>query len=162
MTKSVDTSLIKTDSLPTLDKAYANIRREIARRGIMTGASSSGTSPSKIESGLIAKHRSDFTSFRQETVDKSQLTCDHCGGYRHTKKECFKLIGYPYWLEESKQQKAAVKAPVTQTGGKAQVVTTLPQPMTTVQPEEAHDEKGQGMSFGLFWMSHSKLRNHHK
>ena len=72
------------------------------------------------------------------------------GGSRHSKEGCFKLIGYPDWWEELKQRKAAAKAPVTQTDGKAQVVTTLPQPMTTPQPEEAHDDRGQGMSSWAF------------
>ena len=57
-------NLLNQDPLPTLDKAFATIRREIVRRGIITGASSSRTSPSEIGSRLIAKHRSDFTSFR--------------------------------------------------------------------------------------------------
>ena len=45
----------------------------------------------------MVKRRSDYSSFRQETVDKSQLTFHHCGGSRHTKEGCFKLNGYPNW-----------------------------------------------------------------
>ena len=63
---------------------YATIRKEINRRGIMSDASSLGRILSKIESGHTVKHQSDCTSFRRETVDKSQLTCDHCGCSQHT------------------------------------------------------------------------------
>ncbi|KAK1367303.1 hypothetical protein POM88_042864 [Heracleum sosnowskyi] len=41
--------ILYQDPLPTLDAAYASIRREIARRGIMANDSSLGREPSKIE-----------------------------------------------------------------------------------------------------------------
>ena len=47
--------ILNQDPLPALDKAFATIRCEISHRGIMTSASSSGTSPSEIGSRLISK-----------------------------------------------------------------------------------------------------------
>nr|GFC98943.1 hypothetical protein [Tanacetum cinerariifolium] len=29
--------------------------------------------------------------------DKSHLKCEECGMNRHTKEQCFKIIGYPDW-----------------------------------------------------------------
>ena len=69
--------LLNQDPLPTVEKAYATIRREINRRGIMTDASSLEMIPSEIGSRLMVKHRSYYTSFQRETVDKSQLTSNH-------------------------------------------------------------------------------------
>ena len=75
--------------------AYATIRREISRRGIMIHASSSGKNPSEIESGLAVKHHRSDSSSRRDMEDMTHLKCSYCGGNRHTKEGCFKLIGYP-------------------------------------------------------------------
>ena len=44
--------LLNQEPLPTLEMAYAMIRRELARRGIMGTTSSPGTNPSEIGKGL--------------------------------------------------------------------------------------------------------------
>ena len=106
--------LLNQTPLPTLDMAYAAIRREIARRGIMIHVSSLGKNPSEIGSGLTA-HRSEKSSLRQEV----KKIASHCGGSRHTKDGCFKLIGYPDWWDDLQKRKAATKAPASRTGGKA-------------------------------------------
>ena len=49
--------LLHQEPLPSLDAAYATIRREITRRGIMGGDSSSGRGPSGIGSGVAVHHR---------------------------------------------------------------------------------------------------------
>ena len=36
--------------------------------------------------------------------DKSHLKCTHCGGTRHTKNECFKLVGYQEWWPDAKKK----------------------------------------------------------
>ncbi|XP_057523858.1 uncharacterized protein LOC130803672 [Amaranthus tricolor] len=92
--------LINQVPLPTLDMAYAAVRREISRRGIMVHTSSLGHNPSEIGCDLIAHHRS-----------------------RHTKDTCFKLVGYPDWWEDLQKKKAATKAPVHRAGGKALLST---------------------------------------
>ena len=87
--------LLNQEPLPTVETAYATIRREISRRGIMTHASSLGNNPSEIGSGLAVKHHRSNPSFRRDMEDKTYLKCSHCGGSRHTKEGCFKIIGYP-------------------------------------------------------------------
>ena len=89
---------------PNPHAAYATIRREITRRGIMGGDSSSGRAPSDIGSGLAVHIRSEKSSFRRD--DRSNLKCSHCGGTCHTEDGCFKLIEYPEWWEELRQRKS--------------------------------------------------------
>ena len=36
--------------------------------------------------------------------DKNHLRCTHCVGTRHTKSECFKLVGYPEWWPNAKKK----------------------------------------------------------
>ena len=102
--------LLNRDPLPTLDEAYATIRCEIALQGIMTVASSSGFFPSKIVQGLVMRHRSEMLSQRDidnSNRDKSHLRCSYCGGSKHTKEGCFKILRYPKWWDEHQQRKVA-------------------------------------------------------
>ena len=95
--------LLNQDTLPTLDVAYAMIRQDIARRGIMSHTSSSGLRPSEIGSAVVARNRLENSSFRRDMEDKSHLKCSHRGGSRHTKEGCLKLIDFPEWWEEHRQ-----------------------------------------------------------
>ena len=36
--------------------------------------------------------------------EKTHLKCTYCGGTRHTRNECFKLVGYPEWWPDSKKK----------------------------------------------------------
>ena len=95
--------LLNQVPLLTVKMAYAKIRRELTRRGIMGTISSLGTSPSEIGRGLPIKNRSEI-SFRRDDGDRSHLKCTHCGGTKHTRRGCFKLIENPEWWEEHKNR----------------------------------------------------------
>ena len=58
--------LLHQELFPTVEVAYATIRRELARRGIMVGAPSFGKHPSGIGCGLAAKNWSEKSSYRRE------------------------------------------------------------------------------------------------
>ncbi|VFQ62771.1 unnamed protein product [Cuscuta campestris] len=81
--------ILKTEPLPSIEEAYAQIRREAARKGIMKEEGpSSGESPSGIGGGLAATRAAIRSDFRQSSSriyeDKSQLKCTFCGGMKHT------------------------------------------------------------------------------
>ena len=97
--------ILNQDPLPTIEMAYAMIRRELARRGIMSTTSSLGGNPSEIGKGLAIRGRSE-ASLRRDNGDRTYLKCTHCGSSKHTKEGCFKLIGYPEWWEEHKLRRA--------------------------------------------------------
>ena len=142
--------LLNQDPLPTVEMAYATISCEISRRGIMNHTSSPGKIPSEIGNGLTFKRLSDV-SFRCDMEDKTHLRCSHCGGSRHTKEGCFKLIGFPEWWEEHRQRKAATKVQSTRTGGKAHMVTyglTIETPLTK-EPTPHEKNKGERNEEGI-------------
>ena len=116
--------LLYLEPLPTLDQAYSAIQCEISRRHNMGGVLSSGRCISEVGSGLAINHRSKNPSSRRD--DRSNLTCTHFGGSRHTREGCFKLIEYPEWWDEHKQRKTATKATISWTANKVNVVTALP------------------------------------
>ena len=147
--------LLNQDLLPTIEMAYAMIRRELARRGIMGTTSSLGTSPSEIGKGLAIKSRSK-TSFRHDNGDRTHLKCTHCGGTKHIKEGCFKLTGYPEWWEEHKHRRVATKATVSRTGGKAHLATEFSGNRQTPQEPtvDLHNLTGNASSKGKYTSSH--------
>ena len=112
-----------------MEAAYATIRWEIARRRIMNDVSSLGTGPLEIGSGLAMRNKA--LQRNREEEDRRILRCTHCGGSRHTKEGCFKLVGYPDWWDDLQKRKAATKAPARPTGDKA-YLTLADQPSSCV------------------------------
>jgi hypothetical protein len=41
--------------------------------------------------------------------EKAKLKCSHCGGTRHLKEGCFKIIGYPDWYHEKRAKQLGDK-----------------------------------------------------
>ena len=91
--------LLLLDPLPIVEEAYASIRRKVLRRGIMKMEPSSDLESPGSGGVFTAKGR----TYRQED-DKTHLKCSHCGGIRHTKNECFKLVGYSEWWPDTKKK----------------------------------------------------------
>lgn len=107
--------ILNKSPLPTVEEAYATIRREISRWDILARKPSLDSNSSRLGhglvtkgpslendssgSGFITKSRPPYKS-RREEENKTHLHCTHCGGNKHTKEECFKLIGFPDWWDE--------------------------------------------------------------
>ncbi|XP_074355379.1 uncharacterized protein LOC141695043 [Apium graveolens] len=97
--------ILRWDPLPTAEAAYAAVRKETAHQNILR----TGSSPSQgIAAGLITTEAegAGYATQRRPIVkssgiptrvDKSKLKCTHCGMVKHTKEQCFKLVGYPEW-----------------------------------------------------------------
>ncbi|CAO2827967.1 unnamed protein product [Amaranthus hypochondriacus] len=106
--------LLNTDPSPTIEIAYAAIRRELSRRGIMRleKPSSDIIEPSGIGSGFAARGQTERPSFRpnfRRDDEKAHLRCTHCGRARHTKEGCFQIVGYPKWWPEWKKKGRSIK-----------------------------------------------------
>nr|XP_043638230.1 uncharacterized protein LOC122609236 [Erigeron canadensis] len=103
--ESIKREILRIDPFPTAEAAYASVRKEAAHQNIL--GATTGESQC-IAAGLIAKESegSSFASRGYSRIntkkkpiqdDKSHLTCDECGMSRHTKDQCFEIIGYPDW-----------------------------------------------------------------
>ncbi|KAH6760951.1 hypothetical protein C2S51_017900 [Perilla frutescens var. frutescens] len=100
--------VLHLEPLPSVESAYATIRKEAARIRILRSATSEivdSPSSGDIGTGLLSKthgrgqRRSDYKPGKPP-IDKSKLHCSHCGMTKHTKETCFKLVGYPEWWED--------------------------------------------------------------
>ena len=114
---SIKREIMRGDPLPTPEGAYATIRKETAHQNILGRITEEGNgltavgSTMKEGSGLTVRSqrrtdRGQPGSFSK--IDKSKLKCGHCGMMKHTKEQCFKLVGYPeWWADGNKKGKAA-------------------------------------------------------
>ncbi|KAL3643909.1 hypothetical protein CASFOL_011841 [Castilleja foliolosa] len=108
---AVKRDLLKETPQPTVEMAYAALRREAARISIVNRPAAQDD----IGAGLVARNQKSHQkpansrpsqktgsiASNQNPTDKSTLKCDHCQKLGHTKKGCFELIGYPDWYEKN-------------------------------------------------------------
>ncbi|KAJ0589682.1 putative transcription factor interactor and regulator CCHC(Zn) family [Helianthus annuus] len=114
----VKREILRWDPLPSVEQAYAAVRKEMAHQGIL--GTISETSQSGVAAGLVAgeiteidgqglitkgQRRSDFTGKSSSRIDKSKLKCSHCDMRGHTKEQCFKIVGFPDWWSDNHKTK---------------------------------------------------------
>jgi len=102
--------LLMQEKTPSVEFAYATVRRETAQLQILkpTTSSEENTSLEEVGIGLTARNRppeqrqgwsypenSGRRPSQRDKEDKSHLHCTHCGMKKHTKETCFKIVGYP-------------------------------------------------------------------
>ncbi|KAJ0586726.1 hypothetical protein HanIR_Chr04g0155021 [Helianthus annuus] len=125
--------ILRWEPLPSAEAAYAAVRKETThqnifgttQQGVASGLNSTSDSSDSNGAGLISRGRRSDQKFNPSSsrVDKNKLKCDHCGMAKHTKEQCFKLVGYPeWWADGHKKGKdgkaaAAVSNPETGSGG---------------------------------------------
>ncbi|KAH6800686.1 hypothetical protein C2S52_001150 [Perilla frutescens var. hirtella] len=76
-------------------------------------------------------------SSSREKVDKRKLKCSDCGMSKHTKKTCFRLVGYPEWWEDNHK-------PPKENQGKAAVVAGNSEVVDTRHGGDGRGGEGQG------------------
>ncbi|KAJ0613749.1 hypothetical protein HanRHA438_Chr02g0050231 [Helianthus annuus] len=151
---SLKREILRWDPLPSAEAAYAAVRKETAHQSIFgnvqqevaSGLNSTGDSDGL---GLVSRGRqSDQKSNPSSSrVDKSRLRCDHCGMAKHTKEQCFKLVGYPeWWVDGHKKGKAAAAVGnqgTTSSGGSSD---ELPKPVGSQYNTEKSEKRNLGGS----------------
>ncbi|XP_047961874.1 uncharacterized protein LOC125206674 [Salvia hispanica] len=105
--------ILKMDPLSSVKNAYATVRREATNEGVLKPVKTQGNPADEgIGAGLAIRGggRSGLTPQREDDRryedDKNKLVCTHCGGRKHTKEQCFLIVGYPDWWEEMKRKRA--------------------------------------------------------
>ncbi|CAH1453527.1 unnamed protein product [Lactuca virosa] len=116
---SLKREILRWDPLPSAEAAYAAVQKETShqsifgniQQGVASGLNSTGDSDGLglVSKGRRSDHKSNPSSSR---VDKSRLKCEHCGMTKHTKEQCFKLVGYPEWWADRHKKGRDGKAAV--------------------------------------------------
>ncbi|XP_050229442.1 uncharacterized protein LOC126678591 [Mercurialis annua] len=104
--------VLQTKPFPTVEQAYAQVRREDLRQSVMMTNEDTLSGGAMItRGGQKLQHQFSFrTPSNGKPITKPQGEgggggCTHCGNMRHTKEICFKLHGYPEWWQELKAKK---------------------------------------------------------
>ncbi|XP_076931311.1 uncharacterized protein LOC143596416 [Bidens hawaiensis] len=117
------------DPLSSTEGAYSAVRKEMAYQGILGNVTDSSSSQNGVAEGLVtnrsnelegqglgfvSKGKSGNKSLNSSSsrIDKTNLKCSHCGMSKHTRDQCFKLVGYPEWWNDGhkKGNKEGTKA----------------------------------------------------
>ena len=120
--------VLRLKPFPSIEQAYAHIRREDFRQSVMVSRAEVVASGAIMAiKGVKSGHsqtllKSGSSSQSEGHLDGSK--CTHCGITKHTRETCFKLHGYPDWWHELQAQKKW-DAPVTEdVPSRAAVATT--------------------------------------
>ena len=151
---NIRSDVLQLKPFPTVEQAYAHVRREAVRQAVMithdieetAGAVLASRSlklgPSTPANSLSLNGKYNSTLKSKGPLDGTK--CSHCGNSKHTRDTCFKLHGYPDWwheLQAKRRQDGSGKDGGTSKNaasstGKATVVSAEPQlsliPATTI------------------------------
>ena len=125
--------LVQSDVLclkpfPSIEQAYAHVRREDLRQSVMVSGAEvvtsgavmatkgvrSGQSQTLLKSGSSSRSRGHFDGNK----------CTHCGSTKHTRETCFKVHGYPDWWHELQARKKRDASTIEDVKGRVAVATT--------------------------------------
>lgn len=119
----IRSDVLQLQPFPTVEQAYAHVRREDIRQVVMmtgsevpTGAvmASKGVKMGKQQSSSLQLFPASGSGKMNKTVkNKAPLEgggCTHCGNMKHTRETCFQIHGFPEWWHELKTRKTQEKA----------------------------------------------------
>jgi hypothetical protein len=113
-------NVLQMTPFPTLEQAFVRVRKEATRQEIMNKGNEGET---HVPVAMISRG--------PKLLDKSGLKCTHCGKTRHTKEQCFQLVGYPEWFKEKRKEKGQ-----WQERGRVAIVQTNERYHGVFQPKE--------------------------
>ncbi|KAK6947280.1 hypothetical protein RJ641_000753 [Dillenia turbinata] len=147
----IRSDVFQLQPFPTVEQAYAYVRREDIRQSVMLSQSDNVTAAAMISKGTktIPQLQMTFQPMKQgsfttgggkpnaPTKAKGQVengggSYSHCGNSKHTRETCFKLHGYPNWWHEFKARKQ--KESKESNGGTARVAMACAEPQLSLAP----------------------------
>jgi hypothetical protein len=142
--------VLQLKPFPTVEHAYAHVRREEIRQTIMTSEAESAPGMVMNSKGLKAGHyhtpmKTGFFSLNNDKPNPSEkmpassyrMKCTHYGNAKYTLETCFKLHGYPDWWHELQTRKKR-DTPNGSTG-RAVIATEEPSLSLTSHAETTHN-----------------------
>ncbi|RVW89802.1 Retrovirus-related Pol polyprotein from transposon TNT 1-94 [Vitis vinifera] len=130
---------------PTVEQAYAHVRREALRQYVMITSSADAVSGAV----LATKGLKLGSSVQPPTVHNGRpksrtssegLKCSHCGNSKHTRDTCFKLHGYPDWWNDLRAKKGRDAG--TKDEGSTTVVVATAEPQLSFIPHMTMPNSG--------------------
>lgn len=123
--------VLQLQLFPTVEQAYAHVRREDIRQAVMT-------SGSDIAPGAVMASKGFKPEKPKSKPQSDGAKCTHCGSMKHTHETCFKLHGYLEWWNDFQARKKCERNGTNEGMGRAVVASAEPQLSLTVQPESTN------------------------
>ncbi|XP_056167392.1 uncharacterized protein LOC130138180 [Syzygium oleosum] len=159
---NVRADVMKMDPFPTIEQAYARVRREDMRQSIMLSTPVEVTSGSAMVSQrgkgdqLVLSARGPRPKPGMPIQSEG---CSHCGNPKHIAASCFKLHGYPNWWDDFQTKKKKPGSQKGRNGGQASLVTNGLS-LIPMEPESADAESLEGNCGFVFANGHGD--GHHR
>ncbi|KAG6490199.1 hypothetical protein ZIOFF_051484 [Zingiber officinale] len=109
---NIRSDILQLQLFPTLEQAFAHVRREATRQSVMTNHPASdlhgaglATRGSRLGPWVPPHVGSQSSSGRRAGPTTKGLPCSHCGSVKHSRDNCFKLHGYPNWWHDLQAHK---------------------------------------------------------
>ncbi|KAF7835230.1 uncharacterized protein G2W53_010089 [Senna tora] len=125
--KPIRTQVLNLDPFPTVNRAFAMVTQDEMQ---MEVGDTTPTDPLEMAAAMVKKD-DDMKRARQKDDKKWDKICSHCQMKGHLKESCFKIVGYPEWYKELKEQRK-------RNGGNKLVATTTDNPLDD-EPEKSKD-----------------------
>ncbi|KAI5419234.1 hypothetical protein KIW84_043418, partial [Lathyrus oleraceus] len=135
---NIRSDVLQMKLFPTVEQAYAHVRREALRQAVMTN-NSNELSGAVLASKGLKLHSSKILSQSKHKEPSNGTKCSHCGGNKHTSETCFKLHGYPDWWTDFQARKR--RDTTDSNPGKAAVATVEPH-LSLIPKSSSHTTEG--------------------
>ncbi|XP_078150031.1 uncharacterized protein LOC144545316 [Carex rostrata] len=97
----VRADVVQTVPFPTVEQAYARVRQEATRQGVMLKGGDEVSQPSMAMISKGYKQPEVKLNLNKKISNQDgKQGCTHCGGPKHTKENCFHIIGFPEWWKK--------------------------------------------------------------
>ncbi|KAF7843884.1 Integrase, catalytic core [Senna tora] len=97
--KTIRTRILNFDPLPTINKAFAMVSQDEVQMDVKEMFN-----PLEVAAAGFKKEEIGARRFKSKD-DKKNKVCSHCQMKGHTEEECFKIVGYPEWYNDLKDQR---------------------------------------------------------
>ncbi|KAK3004952.1 hypothetical protein RJ639_020199 [Escallonia herrerae] len=134
---NIQGDVLQLKPFPTVEQAYAHVRREDLRQSVMLTKDDIVHSAVMISKGQKSQQQPSLQlasngKHNFSTKPKSQgeeVGCTHCGHPKHNRDTCFKLHGYPEWWHDlkAKKKRDVGRAALMNTGDTSAAAYTEPQ-----------------------------------
>lgn len=136
---NIRSDVLQMRPFPSIEQAYAHVRREALRQAVMSAGDPDLTSGAvlttkglKLSPALSSSGAASSQHTGRPTVTPRSRTgghtplgtkCSYCGNQRHTSDNCFKKVSYPDWWYELQAKKKQALVGSNASTGKMAVVS---------------------------------------
>ena len=120
----VRSNVLRLKPFPSIEQAYAHVRREDLRQPVMISGAEVVTSGAVMATKGVRYGQSQTLLKSGSSSRLRSSKCTHCGSTKHTREACFKVHGYLDWWHELQALKKRDGPATEDVRGRVAVATT--------------------------------------